>query len=104
MDNLPMKTLMMGLSALLAVFLGMGVTGPTLAAPAMPNASGGTIAQASTGSGAVVNEWNRELLQIVRTPGAQPPTVHPTRSFAIMHAAIYDAIVSITRDAPPYFA
>ena len=28
--------------------------------------------------------WNRALLQIVRTPGAQPATVHPTHSFAIL--------------------
>jgi hypothetical protein len=39
--------------------------------------------------------WNRTLLVIVRTPGAQPATVHPTRSFAIMHAAIYDAVNAI---------
>jgi len=39
--------------------------------------------------------WNRILLTIVRTPGAQPATIHPTRSFAIMHAAIYDAVNSI---------
>ncbi len=38
-----------------------------------------------------VVQWNRNLLAMVRTAGAQPPTVHPTRSFAIMHAAIYDA-------------
>ena len=38
---------------------------------------------------------NRILLTIVRTPGAQPATIHPTRSFAIMHAAIYDAVNSI---------
>jgi hypothetical protein len=30
-----------------------------------------------------VIQWNRTLLVIVRTPGAQPATVHPTRSFAI---------------------
>jgi hypothetical protein len=35
--------------------------------------------------------WNRALLEIVRTPGAQPATVHPTRSFAILHTAIADA-------------
>jgi hypothetical protein len=40
-----------------------------------------------------VVEWNRSLLTIVRTPGAQPATVHPTRSFAILHAAIYDASI-----------
>ena len=53
-------------------------------------------------SGAIVVAWNQELLHIVRTPGDQPANIHPTRSFAIMHAAIYDAVVSITRDQPPY--
>src|SRR5947209_16686399 len=53
-------------------------------------------------SGAIVIAWNKELLHIVLTPGSQPATVHPTRSYAILHAAIYDAVVSITRDAPAY--
>ena len=42
-----------------------------------------------------VVQWNRELLQIVRTPGAQPATVHSTHSFALLHAAIYDAVNAI---------
>jgi len=50
-----------------------------------------------------VVQWNRALLVIVRTPGAQSPTVHPTRSFAIMHAAIYDAVNAIDRKHRPYF-
>ncbi len=49
-----------------------------------------------------VVQWNRTLLLIVRTQGAQPPTVHPTRSFAIMHAAIYDAVNAIDRTHRPY--
>ena len=49
-----------------------------------------------------VIQWNRNLLVIVRTPGAQSPTVHPTRSFAIMHAAIYDAVNAIDRTHQPY--
>jgi hypothetical protein len=49
-----------------------------------------------------VVQWNRTLLAIVRTPGAQPATVHPTRSFAIMHAAIYDAVNAIDRTHRPY--
>jgi hypothetical protein len=49
-----------------------------------------------------VVQWNRNLLAIVRTPGAQPATVHPTRSFAIMHAAIYDAVNAIQRTHRPY--
>jgi hypothetical protein len=58
---------------------------------------------ASAGSSAApVVGWNRTLLQIVRTPGAQPAALHPTRSFAIVHAAIYDAVDSITRSDRPY--
>jgi PAP2 superfamily len=49
-----------------------------------------------------VIQWNRNLLVIVRTPGAQPATVHPTRSFAIMHAAIYDAVNAIEGSHKPY--
>jgi len=47
-------------------------------------------------------QWNRTLLAIVRTAGAQPATVHPTRSFAIMHAAIYDAVNNIEPRFTPY--
>jgi PAP2 superfamily len=49
-----------------------------------------------------VVQWNRTLLGIVRTPGAQPATIHPTRSFASMHAAIYDAVNAIDRTHRPY--
>ena len=42
-----------------------------------------------------VIEWNRTLLAIVRTPGAQPASIHSTRNFAILHAAIYDAVNNI---------
>src|SRR4029077_14639244 len=54
------------------------------------------------GSGAIGVTWNQALLNIVKTPGAEPDRVHPSRSFAIVHAAIYDAVVAITRNAPPY--
>jgi len=49
-----------------------------------------------------VIQWNRTLLMIVRTPGAQSATVHPTRNFAIMHAAIYDAVNAIDGRHKPY--
>lgn len=49
-----------------------------------------------------VVQWNKNLLVIVRTPGVQPPTIHATRSFAIMHAAIYDAVNAIDRSHKPY--
>ena len=59
------------------------------------------MAQATNPASQVV-EWNRTLLVIVRTPGAQPATVHPTRSFAIMHSAIYDAVNAIDGTHKPY--
>ena len=59
-------------------------------------------AQSSSQPVNAVVQWNRTLLVIVRTPGAQPGTVHPTRSFAILHAAIYDAVNAIDRTHRPY--
>jgi hypothetical protein len=58
--------------------------------------------EASTQAVNPVVQWNRALLVIVRTPGAQPATIHPTRSFAILHAAIYDAVNAIDRTHKPY--
>jgi hypothetical protein len=49
-----------------------------------------------------VIEWNMTLLQIVRTPGAQPSTIHSTRNFAILHIAIFEAINNIDPDFKPY--
>jgi PAP2 superfamily len=49
-----------------------------------------------------VIEWNRTLLAIVRTSGAQPATIHSTRNFAILHAAIYDAVNNIEPKFSPY--
>ncbi|MBV8805662.1 MAG: vanadium-dependent haloperoxidase [Sinobacteraceae bacterium] len=49
-----------------------------------------------------VVQWNKTLLTIVRTPGAQPATVHPTRDFALLHAAIYDAVNAIDARHEPY--
>src|ERR1700722_13425420 len=49
-----------------------------------------------------VIEWNRTLLVIVRTSGAQPATIHSTRNFAILHAAIYDSVNNIVGQFTPY--
>jgi hypothetical protein len=53
-------------------------------------------------SGQPVIDWNQVLLSIVNTPGAQPANIQPTRNFAILHAAIYDAVDSIDRAYDPY--
>jgi len=74
-----------------------GTTAAVLAASSLAPA----MAQATNPVSQVI-QWNRTLLMIVRTPGAQPATVHPTRSFAIMHAAIYDAVNAIDGTHKPY--
>jgi PAP2 superfamily len=53
-------------------------------------------------SGQPVIDWNQILLSIVNTPGAQPANVQPTRNFAIVHTAIYDAVDAIDRTHEPY--
>jgi hypothetical protein len=50
----------------------------------------------------VVLQWNRVLQETIRTPGLHPPTIFPVRSFAIMHAAIFDAVNSIEGSYTPY--
>src|SRR5712671_3977537 len=74
-----------------------GTTAALLAAANLSPA----MAQATKPVSQVV-QWNRTLLVIVRTPGAQPATIHATRSFAIMHAAIYDAVNAIDGTHKPY--
>src|SRR5258708_38323760 len=74
--------------------------GTTVAALAAANLAP-AMAQATKPVSQVV-QWNQTLLVIVRTPGTQPATIHPTRSFAIMHAAIYDAVNAIDGTHQPY--
>jgi hypothetical protein len=82
--------------ALLCASLQAQVTGAPITTNAEPSA---------VGSAAPVNpviEWNRALLVILRTAGAQPPTIHSTRSFAILHASIFDAVNNIDGTYSPY--
>jgi membrane-associated phospholipid phosphatase len=90
----------LGLVAIAAVVAGMAA--PALAATAGPRAGSRSPVAFRPGSGQSAVDWNRELITILGTPGAQPATVHPTRSFAILQAAEYDAVTSITHAAPPY--
>jgi hypothetical protein len=76
------------------------LAGATVAALAAANLAP-AMAQATKPVSQVV-QWNQTLLVIVRTPGAQPATIHPTRSFAIMHAAIYEAVNAIDGTHQPY--
>src|SRR6266540_5699396 len=73
-----------------------GGSAALLAAGALPAAA----ARSRADAGLVVR-WNQTLLRFVRTPGVHPATVHPTRSFAIMHAAMYDAVAAATGAGRP---
>jgi membrane-associated phospholipid phosphatase len=97
-----MKKLIIGLTVLVGIALGVGTASAATAITAGGNNNRNSEPAVGGGSGAIVVAWNQQLLSIELTPGAQPATVHPTRSFAILHAAIYDSVVSITRDSPAY--
>src|SRR5262249_31985791 len=83
------------LCASLLAQIGQSYAAPFAAGPRNPENS-------SAQSVNPVVQWNRTLLVIVRTPGAQPKTVHPTHSFALLHAAIYDAVNAIDGTHRPY--
>jgi membrane-associated phospholipid phosphatase len=82
---------------------GLTTTALASSSPAARSATGrqSTVAL-RPGSGRLVVDWNQELIAIAGSPGAQPATVHPTRSFAILQAAEYDAVTSIIHQDPPY--
>jgi membrane-associated phospholipid phosphatase len=91
------------LVTLAAAAVAAGVAIPTLTGAASPApVPRGSTAADTRDSGQAVIDWNRELITILGTPGAQPATVHPTRSFAMLQTAEYDAVVSITHQSPAY--
>jgi hypothetical protein len=49
----------------------------------------------------VVSRWNTAALDAIRLQRTAPPLA--SRTFAIMHAAMYDAVNAITRTHEPYF-
>ena len=51
-----------------------------------------------------VIQWNQELQKILVAPGAQPATIHPTRTLAITQIAVYDAVNGILRGGQPLVA
>jgi len=48
----------------------------------------------------VVKEWNNAALDAIRTGHTQPPIA--SRSLAILHVSIYDAVNGIDRTHEPY--
>ena len=96
-----MRPMTIAITALAATTAFAGLPSPVGAAA--PSALPLPAAVASApGSGQSVVAWNRELITILGTPGLQPATIHPTRSFAILQAAEYDAVASSTHAERPY--
>jgi hypothetical protein len=50
----------------------------------------------------VILQWNRVLMETILTPGQHPVTIMPVRSYAIMHAAMFDAVNSVDGGHTPY--
>ena len=82
--------------------LSFGLAAPGIAIPAGAAERSASAVALAAGSGRSVIDWNRQLITILSTPNTQPATIHPTRSFAILQAAEYDAIASITHGNRPY--
>lgn len=94
--SLPRRATLAVALAATATIATIGAT--SLTGPAQAAGPAGSRAGASN----VVVEWNRTLLTLVQTAGAQPATIQPTRDFAIMSAAVYDAVDAIDPDHPQY--
>jgi hypothetical protein len=50
----------------------------------------------------VILQWNRVLTETLRTPGQQPTSILPPRSYAMMHVAMFDAVNSIDGIHTPF--
>lgn len=48
-----------------------------------------------------VIQWNQELQKVLVAPGAQPASIHPTRTMAITQIAVYDAVNGILGGGQP---
>jgi hypothetical protein len=48
-----------------------------------------------------VIQWNQELQHVLTAPGAQPASIHPTRTLAITEIAVYDAVNGIQGSGAP---
>ena len=88
-----------GAAAALAVSLAM-----TAIAGARPSKRrhGAVQAHAASNQPDQVIQWNQELQKVLVAPGAQPSSIHPTRTMAITQIAVYDAVNGIVGGGSPY--
>jgi PAP2 superfamily len=88
-----------GAAAALAVSLAM-----TAIAGARPSKRrhGLVPAHAASNQPDQVIQWNQELQKVLVAPGAQPSSIHPTRTMAITQIAVYDAVNGILGGGSPF--
>src|ERR1700760_1659227 len=55
----------------------------------------------SSGQPDQVLQWNQELQKVLVAPGAQPASIHPTRTLALTQIAVYDAVNGIVGGGEP---
>ena len=67
------------LAAVTVTLLSLSATTAGLAAPHAAHLDASAPAAKASTPGTIVIDWNKTLLKILGTPGAQPATVHPTR-------------------------
>jgi PAP2 superfamily len=58
-------------------------------------------AHAAAGGPDQVIQWNQEVQKLLVAPGAQPASIHPTRTLAITQIAVYDAVNGIVGGGAP---
>ena len=75
----------------------------TAIASARPSRHRHHAARAHTASGQPdqVIQWNQELQKVLVASGAQPASIHPTRTMAIAQIAVYDAVNGVLRGGEP---
>src|SRR6266576_692082 len=49
-----------------------------------------------------VIQWNQELQRVLVASGAQPASIHPTRTMAVTQIAVYDAVNGIVGGGQPF--
>jgi PAP2 superfamily len=88
----------------IAAFTSIVLAGLALAGTSLAKQSKGPRTRAFTSATRPdqVIQWNQELLALLQVPGAQPGTIHPTRTLAIAQLAVYDAVNAIERRNEPY--
>lgn len=77
------------------------VAASTAGGHGLPHRDGKARARVASGGSDQVIQWNQELQQVLTAPGAQPASIHPTRTLAITQIAVYDAVNGILRGGEP---